>query len=136
MTIKLALSIQQPFAELILVGRKKFEYRTIQTRIRERVYIYASKKNGPASRWKASGYQPGSLPTGVLVGTIEIAQCLGSPGDYRWRLTDPRRLKKPIIPQNRPQPVWFRPFSKNTNLARRCINRGKSAVTIHDNVSM
>ena len=37
------MSIRQPFAELILRGVKKIEYRSIQTHKRERVYIYASK---------------------------------------------------------------------------------------------
>jgi predicted transcriptional regulator len=40
-----ALSIRQPFAELILRGIKTIEYRTRPTRIiGERFYIYASKK--------------------------------------------------------------------------------------------
>lgn len=40
----LALSIRQPFAELILRGVKTVEYRTRPTRIvGERFYIYASK---------------------------------------------------------------------------------------------
>lgn len=44
MPITCALSIQQPFAELIMAGMKKFEYRSISTNIRERVYVYASRK--------------------------------------------------------------------------------------------
>ena len=71
MPITRALSIQQPFAELIMVGKKKFEYRSIPTKIRERVYVYASKKSGPEKRWKESGYEPGSLPIGVLVGSVD-----------------------------------------------------------------
>ena len=40
----LALSIRQPYAELILRGIKTVEYRTRPTRIiGERFYIYASK---------------------------------------------------------------------------------------------
>ncbi len=115
MTVKRALSIRQPFAELILVGKKKFEYRTIATKIRERVYIYASRNNAPAPRWKGTGYQPESLPTGVLVGTVEIVQCTGEPGNYRWELSNPQRLKKFLTPKNRPQPVWFLPFTNSTH---------------------
>src|SRR5205823_13366640 len=41
-----ALSIRQPFAELILRGIKTIEYRSRPTRIiGERFYIYASKRN-------------------------------------------------------------------------------------------
>lgn len=110
MPISRALSIQQPFAELILLGKKKYEYRSIPTNIRERVYIYSTKKYGPAKRWKESGIEPGSLPTGVLVGTVEIVGCEGSPGNYAWKLARPIRAKRLIKPKNQPQPVWFRPF--------------------------
>lgn len=110
MPITRALSIQQPFAELIMVGKKKFEYRSIPTKIHERVYVYASKKSGPEKRWKESGYEPGTLPTGVLVGSIEIVGCEGSSGDYAWKLARPKRAKRMLKPKNQPQPVWFRPF--------------------------
>jgi ASCH domain len=110
MPITRALSIQQPFAELIMVGKKKFEYRSIPTKIRERVYVYASKKSGPEKRWKESGYEPGTLPTGVLVGSIEIVGCDGSSRDYKWKLASPKRAKRMLKPKNQPQPVWFRPF--------------------------
>jgi predicted transcriptional regulator len=44
----LALSIRQPYAELILRGIKTIEYRTRATRIvGERFYIYAAKKKWP-----------------------------------------------------------------------------------------
>lgn len=110
MPITRALSIHQPFAELIMVGKKKYEYRSIRTHIRERVYVYASKKLGPEKRWKESGYEPGSLPTGVLVGSVEIIGCEGNSGDYKWKLARPIRAKRLSKPKNQPQPVWFRPF--------------------------
>jgi hypothetical protein len=72
-----ALSVRQPFAEMILAGTKKVEYRTVPTRIRERVYIYASRKPGPLKAWKKAGCEPGDLPMGVLVGMIEFVDCRG-----------------------------------------------------------
>ncbi len=110
MQVTRALSIQQPFAELIMVGKKKFEYRSIPTNIRERIYVYASKKSGPEKRWKESGYERGSLPTGVLVGTVEVVGCEGNSGEYEWKLARPKRAKRMVKPKNQPQPVWFRPF--------------------------
>lgn len=110
MPVSRAISIQQPFAEQIMAGKKKSEYRSIPTNIRERVYVYASKKSGPEERWKKSGYEPGSLPTGVLVGTVEVVGCEGDSGDFAWKLARPRRLKRLLKPKNQPQPVWFRPF--------------------------
>ena len=43
-----ALSIRHPYAEQILRGKKKAEYRSRPTNIRERVYIYASLTPGYA----------------------------------------------------------------------------------------
>jgi hypothetical protein len=105
-----ALSVRQPYAEMILRGTKKVEYRTIPTNIRERVYIYASKTPGEVEDFKKLKLTPGDLPVGVLVGTVEITGCTGKPGDYDWHLAKPERLAKPLEPENRPQPVWFHPF--------------------------
>jgi hypothetical protein len=30
--------------------------------------------------------EQGDLATGVLVGTVEIVDCSGKPGDYKWHL--------------------------------------------------
>lgn len=105
-----ALSIRQPYAELILRGRKRIEYRSRPTHIRERVYIYASLTPGDLEDWEALKLKPGDLPTGVLVGTVEIKDCRGELGDYQWYLAKPERLKKPIKPKKHPQPMWFYPF--------------------------
>ena len=105
----LALSIRQPFAEQILRGTKKIEYRSIPTRIRGRIYIYASKKDRK-DEYKKMGEEPGTFPTGVLVGTVEIISCHKKQGKYHWQLACPKRAKKKIKPKKQPQPVWFRPF--------------------------
>lgn len=97
--IKRALSIQQPFAELILLGKKQHEFRSMPTNIRERVYVYASKKTGPDKRLEDSGFKPGSLPTGVFVGSVEVVGCVGSPGDYIWKLARPKRAKRVMKPK-------------------------------------
>jgi hypothetical protein len=108
----IALAIRQPYAEEILLGRKRFEFRSSPTNIRRRVLIYASLKPGDPKRFAKLKKQPGDLPTGVVVGSVEIAGCRGEPGDYRWRLERPRRLKTPIKPERQPQPVWFYPFQR------------------------
>ena len=97
-----ALSIRQPYAEEILRGRKKVENRSINTKIRERVYIYASLTPDTPSA--------ADLPRGVLVGTMEIVDSSGANGRFRWQLRAPRRLTRPMRPRKKAQPVWFRPF--------------------------
>ena len=110
-TPRMALSIRQPFAELILRGEKTIEYRSLRTKRRERVYIYASKLPGDdAASWIKVEHAPGELPTGVLVGTVEIVGCDGKSGDYHWMLARPERLRVPIKPTRMPQPMFFVPF--------------------------
>jgi hypothetical protein len=77
-----------------LRGTKRFEYRSRPTAIRGRVYIYASLKPGKAEEFNRMHVQPGDLPTGVLVGTVEITDCSGEPGDYKWHLARPQRLQR------------------------------------------
>lgn len=113
-----ALSIRQPYAELILRGIKKVEYRSRRTAIiGQRFYIYASKKwagvDGHATvAAPPHGFAPGELPTGVIVGTATITRCQPEPdfGGFMWHLADVRRLDQPIKPERQPQPVWFKPF--------------------------
>lgn len=105
-----ALSIRQPYAEQILRGTKEFEYRSRPTSIRERVYIYASLTPGWEKDFDSMGLAPGELPTGVLVGTVEITDCSGRPGYYKWHLKLPKRLRRKLRPRKHPQPGWFNPF--------------------------
>lgn len=105
-----ALSIQQPNAEQILRGVKKIEYRNMATHKRARVYIYASKTPHTPKSWKEIGMQAGDLPTGVLVGTVEIVDCQFIRGEYQWHLARPNRLKRFLKPRKHPQPAWFFPF--------------------------
>lgn len=106
-----ALSIRQPYAEQILLGTKKIEYRSRPTSIIcERFYIYASLTPGPKRDFRRMGLELGDLPIGVLVGTVKIKKCKGKPGDYKWHLKSPKRLKQKLRPKKHPQPVWFNPF--------------------------
>ncbi len=104
-----ALSVRQPFAEQILRGTKKIEYRSKETHIRGRVYLYASLT--PAMHaFEKMGSRPGDFPTGVIIGTVEIVDCTDNGVEYEWHLARPERLEQPIKPQAHPQPVWFKPF--------------------------
>lgn len=110
--IRRAISIRQPLVEQILRGQKKFEYRSVKTNIRERVYLYASAKpfNDP-SLWRRMKMQPGELPFGVIVGTLEITDCRWDDkvDRYAYRLSRPQRLRRKLLPINQPQPVFWRP---------------------------
>jgi ASCH domain len=105
-----ALSIRQPYVEQILRGTKRIEYRSMPTRITDQVLIYASATPGPAEEFEKMRIQPGDLPTGAIVGAVDIVGCDGWPGYYQWHLAHPLRLRTPVAPKNHPQPAWFKPF--------------------------
>ncbi len=141
-----ALSIRQPYAELILRGMKTVEYRSRRTNIiGERFYIYASRQRAVRSRrregiWSqdlavataplepwmielAEGlrlWEPGELPTGLIVGSAVIESCSGPiplttnnsqrATVFHWHLSDVQRIATPRKPKGHPQPVWFEPF--------------------------
>jgi hypothetical protein len=64
---------------LILLGHKTIEVRSQRTNIRERVHIYAGRNRIEAEEEARTACQFGidvdARPRGVLVGTIEIADC-------------------------------------------------------------
>jgi len=107
-----AIAIQQPYAEWILTGEKKFEYRSRQTHIRGRVFVYASKTPGHEDDWEEMGKQPGDLPTGVIIGSVEVVDCEWFPKykSFGYKLKNPKRYKKALKPKNQAQPCWFFPF--------------------------
>ena len=106
----IALSVSQPYAELIMRGTKRIEYRKISTIKRERVYIFAKTFPGPASAYSRLGLRPQDLPGGVLLGTIEVIGCTQIPSGFEWHLSNPQRLEQPLKPVRTPLPVWFYPF--------------------------
>jgi hypothetical protein len=131
-----ALSVRQPYAELILRGIKMIEYRSCPTRIiGELFYIYASK-GATKTAWSRDLAMPGDalpkwmielaeqvgmiepgtlLRTDVIVGSAVIERITPpDPSDtdelFRWHLADVKRAKKLRKPRLHPQPVWFKPF--------------------------
>lgn len=109
-----ALSFRQPWAELILQGRKTIDLRTWSTHYRGRILIHASKKV-EEDACLAYGLDPAALVRGALVGSVEVVDMLPLddqswetlrdqhlklgpfPGDLLgWRLADPQRLPQPI----------------------------------------
>jgi len=124
-----ALGIRQPWAELIMRGVKTIELRSSQTKIRGTIYVYASKTLAKTSHAIEAATQAEitteTLPTGTLIGTVEIVasfpataeheEASGVPasllkGKYGWKLANPKRIKSPIVPQFLPYGVWFYPF--------------------------
>jgi len=109
-----ALSIRQPWAELILQGRRTLELRTWRTTYRGKIAVHAAQEIDKTA-CEHYGIDAQTLPRGQIVGTVEIGDIIdfdaesfdaaqvehlylkGFPGDLvGWRLTDPQRLSEPI----------------------------------------
>lgn len=126
---EVALSIRQPWAELILRGKKTVEVRSRNLRVRGPVYLYASHgRVEPADEARVEKLlrkSVESLPRGVVVGVVDLVGChplrrsdarkagfaiSGTAGLYAWEVGGKSRWKKPRPPQRHPQPMFFRPF--------------------------
>lgn len=123
-----ALSIRQPWAELILRGKKTIEVRSRAVKIRGPVCLYASAGRGAddAHCLRTTGRSWEELDRGVIVGIIEITGCRElrrtdgraagfaidfDPSDsYAWLVKPIKRLAKPIAPKQHAQPSFFFPF--------------------------
>ncbi len=98
-----ALSVRQPWAYAILHLGKDVENRPWRTHYRGRILIQAALKieREEALKLKLS---PGELPTGAIVGSVEIVDCVRNSkskwaigGQWHWILKNPRYLAK-LIP--------------------------------------
>ncbi len=87
-----ALSVKQPWAELIALGKKKIEFRTWQRDFRGDLLIVASKSRQD-DECEEEGLDPTKLVYGAAVCVVDFWQVTGSDGDYEWHLRTPRRVE-------------------------------------------
>jgi len=132
-----ALGIQQPWVELILQGKKRLEVRSLPTRIRGRIYLYASKSESRfpeavpylnALRKKKPLSRSGnSVGHGQIVGSVELINCRLATeedalfacvneerlsGQYVWELAAPNRFHEPWPVTFLPYGLWFYPWKR------------------------
>jgi len=135
----IALSIQQPWAELILRGIKTIEVRRVAARPRGLVYLYTSRRQsrlpGLEELVSRHGISSAMLPVGQIVGTVEILDCRRAcPADataaqvppallkdaFSWFLGNATRLAQPVQPKFVPFGTWFYPWKRmRTNVRQR-----------------
>ncbi|MEX1228934.1 MAG: ASCH domain-containing protein [Planctomycetaceae bacterium] len=127
----IALGIRQPWAELILRGIKTIEVRSLATRRRGTIYLYASKVVSPLecarSMSRNHALDVDILSKGLLVGTADILDCRPCtphdspaacvPSEYlqdqhAWIIGNPKRLDEPLPVRFLPYGVWFYPFHR------------------------
>jgi hypothetical protein len=126
-----ALGIRQPWAELILRGRKTIEVRSLETNIRGPIYLYTSSRLAeiPAAQraMQLHGLDAESFTYARIIGSVEITGCRPCTrldaeracvpnkllaGKYAWELANPQRLPSPVKPRFLPYGVWFYPFRR------------------------
>jgi hypothetical protein len=103
-----ALSVKQPWASLIMSGRKTLEIRGVRTRYRGTLAICSSRRADKAAenRLDCSG------PLGVFLGTVQLVGCrpftvadeskalcgIDPARDlYAWELAHPEKLRIPPL---------------------------------------
>lgn len=115
-----AISLQQPWASLVVMGAKKTETRSWNTFYRGRILIHASQgKDMGINVWNLPPFEKyikdfNSLPFGAIIGECKIDETVETEkirhrlsveeaafGDYStgriaWRLVQPITYKKPI----------------------------------------
>ncbi|MGS4345124.1 ASCH domain-containing protein [Myroides odoratus] len=107
-----ALSVKQPWAELICLGVKDIENRTWRTRYRGRVYIHASMypdKNAIISKEREQAtdhIEEFQFEKSAIIGEVTIIDCVQNhksiwadkgPDIYHWVLKDAVFYEKPIL---------------------------------------
>lgn len=103
------LTLIQPWASLIVDGRKKIETRSWPTKHRGPMGIHAGAKVDTAACIDF-GYDPATIPTGVILCIVVVIDCVRfpsplappdrygdfAPGRYGWILGKVRRLTHPL----------------------------------------
>ena len=95
-----ALSVQQPWVDLILAGEKNIEYRSRRMREMGPLLLHASKTI-KQENFERVGLEAeiDRLPYGALVGVVDVVDVVaveGQEGLFEWRLAHPRRFAMPI----------------------------------------
>lgn len=138
-----ALSFRQPWAELVLRGRKTMDLRTYNTHYRGRLAIHASQTL-ERDNCLRHDLEPDGLQTGGVVGTVDLVDVVPldeaayqahreehlagrryRPGLYGWVLARPERL---------PQMVPARGRTNLFNVELEAQDRGQPPASVDDRI--
>ena len=102
--VRVALSIRQPWAWLIINGHKDIENRSWPTKFRGSFYVHSSKTFDEAgyelvrAKFSIEMPQPSEFERGGLMGTVKLIDCVTShtsawfEGPYGFVLSDSHRI--------------------------------------------
>jgi hypothetical protein len=117
-----ALTIRQPWAALVVSGRKRVEWRTWATTHRGPLLIHAGQ--GRADVRVPRDVRALASVRGALIGRVDVVSCEACHcgcGTYAWVLANAREL--PHVPMRGHQGLWDAPESSDVSLAGRIVQR-------------
>lgn len=71
-----ALTIKQPWASLIMLGYKRFEFRSWRTNYRGKLLIHAGQGIDKQAMLRLEKYLPRELPMGKILGKVTLVDCI------------------------------------------------------------
>lgn len=116
-----ALSVKQPWAELICLGIKDIENRTWKTNFRGRVYVHApvaEDKKSPLSKEREEAtdhIEEFSFKKSAIIGEVDIVDCIKNSNSiwadkgvdiWHWKLENAVFYDKPITPIKGKLGIW------------------------------
>jgi hypothetical protein len=90
-----AISVMNPWAWRIVAGLEAVVERAWKPSWRGVLWIHASEDSdlsAPAGLWPPAG----QLVTSAIIGHVTLADVQGRPGAWRWVVTDPYQLARPV----------------------------------------
>ena len=125
-----AITIQQPYAQLIVLGHKQYETRSWRTHFRGELLIHAASRGYTQAVEKALTQFAGSIAdayamhTGAIIGKVKVTDCIPvekllahlsdferscgywQKGNYAWKLEEPEMFSTPITLVKGTQGLW------------------------------
>ena len=80
------LTIKQPWATLIMQGKKQFEFRSWQTKYRGELLIHAGKGMDKEAIKRLEKYLPSNLPQGKILGKVILTDCIKMTAAFKEKL--------------------------------------------------
>ena len=83
-----ALTIKQPWASLIILGYKRFEFRSWQTKYRGDLLIHAGLGVDKEAMKRLAKYLPTELPKGEIIGKVNLVNCIKMSPEFKEKLLE------------------------------------------------
>lgn len=80
------LTINQPWATLIMQGNKRFEFRSWQTKYRGDLLIHAGKSIDKEAMKRLEKYLPKEIPIGKILGKVTLVDCVKMSPEFKEKL--------------------------------------------------